>query len=81
MKKIMHMAAIAAILLAFAACEKDSTSISNSGQDDSALKKAVTKNFKSSATGTMAIVYSEDNDCYPNFAQTNFRIRNRNAYR
>ena len=73
MKKIMHMAAIATILLAFAACQKDSTSVSNSGQDETTLKKkAVTRPFSAHTTGTIAIVYSEENECYPNFAQTQF---------
>jgi len=71
MKKIMNIAAIATILLAFAACEKSTDPLeNNSSQDESFYKKkAVTKKFKSSSTGTMAIVYSEDNECYPYFAQ------------
>jgi Cu/Zn superoxide dismutase len=72
MKKIMNIAAIATILLVFAACEKSSTMMeNNSSQDEHAYKKkAVTKTFNTHSTGTMAIVYSEVNECFPYFAQS-----------
>jgi Cu/Zn superoxide dismutase len=74
MKKIMNIAAIATILLVFAACEKSSTSLeNNSSQDEMAFKKkAVTRPFKAHDTGTISIVYEADNECYPNFSQIQF---------
>lgn len=73
MKKIMNIAAIATLLLALAACQKDSSSVSNSSQDETTLKKkAVTRPFKTHDTGTIGIVYGPENECYPNFSQIQF---------
>jgi hypothetical protein len=69
MKKIMNIAAIATILLAFAACQKDSTSVSNSGQDETTMKKQpVTKNFKiNNSSGVFE--YSYNSECGPSYTQ------------
>ncbi len=73
MKKIMNVAAIAALLLVIAACNKDDASpANNSSQGENKLKNSVTRPFSSNTAGTIAIVYSEDNDCYPDFAQVQF---------
>jgi len=73
MKRIMNIAAIAALLLGLAACQKDeSSSANNPGQGENTLKNVVTRPFKAHSTGTIAIVYSEENECYPEYAQTQF---------
>jgi hypothetical protein len=70
MKKIMSIAAIATIVLAFTACEKDSPPLVNdSSQDEPMLKTVVSRNFKLKSTGTMGFVYSPDNECYPEYPQ------------
>jgi hypothetical protein len=73
MKKIMNIAAIAALLLGIAACQKDdSSSANNSSQGKNTLKNAVTRPFSGHSTGTIAIVYSETNECYPYFPRVEF---------
>ena len=73
MKRIMNIAAIAALLLGLAACQKDdNSSANNSSQAENKLKNAVTRPFNSHSTGTIAFSYSEDNECYPAFIQTQF---------
>jgi hypothetical protein len=73
MKKIMNIAAIAALLLGLAACQKDDTSSAkNPSQGENTLKNVVTRPFHAHSTGTIAIVYSEENDCYPEYAQLQF---------
>jgi Cu/Zn superoxide dismutase len=73
MKKIMNIAAIAALIVGMAACQKDDTSsANNSSQGEKTLKNAVTRPFSGHSTGTIAIVYSEENECYPNFSQVQF---------
>ena len=73
MKKIANIAAIAALLIGIAACQKDdSSSASNSSQGENTLKNVVTRPFHDHSTGTIAIVYSEGNGCYPEYAQTQF---------
>lgn len=69
----MNIAAIAALFLGIAACQKDDTSsANNSSQGENALKNDVTRPFSAHTTGTIAIVYSEENECFPAFAQTQF---------
>jgi hypothetical protein len=73
MKKIMNIAAIAALLLGIAACQKDdNSSAKNSNQGENTLKNVVTRPFNAHSTGTIAIVYSEYNECYPAFPQVQF---------
>lgn len=73
MKTIMNIAAIAALLIGITACQKDeSSSSSNSSQGKNTLKNAVTRPFNAHSTGTIAIVYSETNECYPDFARVEF---------
>jgi hypothetical protein len=73
MKRIMNIAAIAALLLGLAACQKDdNSSANNSSQGENTLKNAVTRPFNAHSTGTIAFVYSEENECYPDFSQVQF---------
>ena len=73
MKRIMTIAAVAALLLGLGACQKDDTSsANNSGQGKNTLKNSVTRPFSAHTSGTIAIVYSEDNECYPYFPQVQF---------
>jgi len=69
----MNIAAIAALLLGLAACQKDDTSsANNSNQGKNTLKNAVTRPFNSHSTGTIAFAYDEGNECYPEFSQVQF---------
>ncbi|MCU0369965.1 MAG: hypothetical protein MUC31_00990 [Bacteroidales bacterium] len=73
MKRILNIAAIAVLLLGLAACQKDDTSsANNSSQGENTLKNDVTRPFKAHSAGTIAIVYSEENECYPEFPQVQF---------
>jgi hypothetical protein len=70
MKKIMNITAIVALLLGLASCQKDDTSSANNpGHGENTLKNAVIRPFNAHSTGTIAIVYSEENECYPEFPQ------------
>ena len=70
---MMNIAAIAALVLGLAACQKDdSSSASNSSQGENTQKNAVTRPFNAHSTGTIAIVYGEGNACYPDFPQIQF---------
>lgn len=73
MKTIMNIAAIAALLLGITACQKDeSSSADNSSPGKNTLKNAVTRPFNAHSAGTIAIVYSEENECYPYFPRVEF---------
>lgn len=73
MKRIMNIAATAALLLGLAACQKDdASSANNSSQGENTLKNDVTRPFNAHSTGTIAIVYNPENECYPAFPQVQF---------
>jgi len=73
MKRIMNFAAIAVLLFSVASCQKDdASSASNSDKGENTLKNDVTRPFSAHSTGTIAFVFSEENECFPNFAQVQF---------
>lgn len=73
MKKIMNIAAFVALLIGLAACHKDdSSSAKNADNGENNLKNAVTRPFSAHHVGTIAIVYSEENECYPEYPRVEF---------
>ena len=73
MKRLLNFAVIAFVLLAIAGCVKDeSTTPLTNGQDSNMLlkKQPVAKTIKFwSTSGTLGYLYSEENECYPEYAQ------------